>query len=372
MQDRHEGGDAPSGRIALVVTLVLAVLAAAVGAGFWAYAPAPVGTGPLAAELRDRGRIAVVGDDDLLRLDADGAELIPARDVEGLEAALAGTDEDRLEAVLRQSGIAGILADGRGPSGGRETLAARLRAFDRFEVLQGAALTPVAALYLRRHEMRIASEHGAALARAARQIVGGAAPPRMRAFPEPLRRTRNVEVLVMLRHGGRPRLWRSARSGSIARALVTAASVARERWAEREPAMGGPIDKVLPSLTVEVYLLEEDGTLGDRSPAFVERVFTPEHGVGFEDRRSWHYLLPEATRQRGEGSAVRAYAALFEDAGLPPDSLTERNVRLYRLVARRVGISARSATAESVVPGSSFGSGLLDVPGLDVPALDTF
>lgn len=349
-----------------MLLVALLGLAAIVGAGAWLYAPPPQGTSALLGELRDRGRIAVVGRDDLLRLRTEGAELLPAREIPGLEAALAGTDEERLEAVLHEQAIAGLLVDGRGRSGDDARLADRLRAYDHFEALQGDWLTPVAALYLRRHGLRISDAHGAALARAARQIASGGSLPRVRAFPEPLRRTRNVEVLVMLRQGERPRLWRSARGGSIARALITAASVARERWMERASAMGGSIEERLPSMTVEVYLLEEDGTIGERSGAFVERVFTPEHGVAFEDRGSWHYLLPAATRERGEGSAVRAYRALFEDAGLPGDSLEAReSLRLYRLVARRVGTSSPATPPPSPSMGDPFGGGLLDVPSLD-------
>lgn len=353
---------------AALVSAALAVLGAA-GALAWIYRPAPPGTASLAAELRDRGRVALVGDDDLLRVRADGAQLIAARDIEGLEEALAGTDEAELDRVLREAGVAGVLVDGRRPPRARRegaTLAERLRAYDRFEVLSGVYLTPVAALYVRRREQPLSPAMGDALARAARQIVGGSSLPRVRAFPEALHRSRNVEVLVLLRKNGQPQLWRSARGGSIARALITAASVARERWAGRETAMGGPIEQQLPSLAVEVYLLEEDGTLGDRSAAFLERAFTPEHGVAFEERGSWHYLLPVATRQRGGGSIVRAYRALLEDADLPPDSLETRDLRLYRLVARRVGISAppASGSARAPSPARSLGE-LLDAPELD-------
>lgn len=349
-------------RTALFVTIALVVIAAALGLGLSLYAPAPAGTGELANELRDRGRVAVVGGGDLLRLRAEGVELIAASEVEDLEAALSGTDEARLDAVLDERAIAGILVDGRSRAEG-ERLDARLSRFDHFEALRGAALTPVAALYLRRRDRELAERHGDALARAARQIVSGGGAPRVRAFPEPLRRTRNVEVLVMLRQGDRPRLWRSARGGSIARALITASTVARERWVEREPAMGGPIDQRLPSMAVEVYLLEEDGTLHDRSGAFLERVFTPAHGVAYEDGGNWEYLTPEQTAELGEGSAVAAYRALFAQAGRPADSLETRSrMRLYRLVARRVGTSP--AGASSPAPSGSLDS-LFEVPGLD-------
>jgi hypothetical protein len=364
-------------RTALVVTIALVAIAAAIGIALLLYAPPPAGAAELVTELRDRGRIAVIGGGDLARLRAEGVELIAASEIPGLDAALRGTDEARLDAILDERAIAALLVDGRTRAEG-EGLAERLRRYEHLEGLRGAALTPAAALYLRRHDRELAVVHGDALARAARQIVAGGPLPRVRAFPEPLRRTRNVEVLVMLRQGDRPRLWRSARGGSIARALITAASVARERWAEREPAMGGSIDQRLPAMAVEVYLLEEDGTLHDRSGAFLERVFTPAHGVAYEDGGSWHYLTPEQTRERGEGSAVRAYRALFEEAGLPASSLETRDVRLYRLVARRVGTSLADTSPANPSPahpppagagwpapsGSPEGS-LFDLPGLE-------
>jgi len=341
MNDRsiHPPERSPWLWIGAVLGLALAV-GAAVGVYVWAGRAVP-GTEGLASELRDRGRIVVLGDDELTRLEAEGAELRPAASIPGLQEALAGTDEEAFDAILVREGVAGVLVDGRagGDTSESASLADRLRAYGNMRSLRGVYLTPTAALYERRRGLMLDSEMGDVLARAARQIVGGSSTPSSRAFPEPLRRTRNVEVMVMLEQGGRPRLWRSARGGSIARALVTAASVARQRWTERQQAMGGQLDDRLPRMTVRVYLLEEDGTLGDVSAPFVERIFSEVHGVAFEHRGSWHYLLPRATQERGEGSAVRAYAQLFDDAGLPADSLTRDELRAYRLVAREVGTS---------------------------------
>ncbi len=337
------------------------------------FAGGPVpGTEPIVRELRDRGRIAVIGGEDLLRLTAEGAQLVPVSEVPGLQAALDGNDEEALALVLSEQAVGGLLVDGRQPGDvDGANLEQRLRAYGNLAALRGLTLTPVAALYERRRGLMLTAEHGRVLARAARQIVGGARMPRIRAFPEPLRRTRNVEVLIMLRQGSRARLWRSARGGSIARALVTAGSVARQRWSESEQAMGGPIDERLPRMTVEVYLLEEDGTLQDRSAPFVERVFTPAHGVAFEHRGSWHYLLPEATATRGEGSGVQAFTELFSDAGLPEDSLRREDLRVYRLVARAAGTSppaVSSAPSPDVLLEDADSSDALAAPGA-IPGL---
>jgi hypothetical protein len=185
-----------------------------------------------------------------------------------------------------------------------------------------------------------------ALSTVARGILGGQQTPRMTSFPEPLRRVQNVEVMVLIRRDGRALLWRSARGSSIARALLTAAQMARRRCTEREQALGGSIDRLLPKLEVEVSLLHEDGTLGSRDPAFIDRVFSKQHGVAYERRGSWHYLLPEATTRDGDGSATRAYTKLFEDNGLPSSSLERADVRLYRLVVTKLAVSPPTDTGE--------------------------
>jgi hypothetical protein len=335
--------------------LVVGAAAAAVLAGVRVWQARGVdGAAHLARHLEDVGRVVVVGGDDLLRLGADGTTLVAASEVPGLDALLDGTDEAALARALADGGIAGIVADGRGAPTEPRTMRERLAAYAPFDHLQAVYLAPSAALYVPRSGLVLSEPHPFALAYVARAILGGARPPRVQSFPEPLRRIRNVEVMVMIEEGDRPRLWRSARGSSIARALVTASIVARQRWTEREPAMGGPLDDQLASLGVAVYLLDEDGSLGSRSPAFVERVFTPEHGVAFDHLGTWRYLLPDATRERGEGSAMRAYAALFSDSDMPEDSASREDVRLYRLLAR---LLARSPAAGASAAAGGSGTG---------------
>jgi hypothetical protein len=336
---------------------------------FWFWSNRAVeGTEDLRLHMEDLGRVAVIGADDLLRVRADGTALLRAADVPGLDEALASEDEQALVHVLSEHGIGALLADGRmavESDNPERTLRARLSRYEPFEQLQAVYLSPRAALYAPRTGLVLHAPHDFALAYVARGILGGAEPPRVQSFPEPLRRIRNVEVMVMLKGGDRPRLWRSARGSSIARALLTASIVARQRWSERESAMGGPLLRQLGSMDVEVFLLDEDGTLGSRSPAFVERVFTEEHGVAFDHLGTWRYLLPDATRERGEGSAVRAYEALLEDSDMEPGSLVRQDVRLYRLLARRLASSpaphASSGTGP-VSPWPSSDRGILSAP----------
>jgi len=305
--------------------------------------------------------VLVVGGDDLLRVHAEGASLASERDVPELSTLLDGHDEAAFTEALTTAGFGAILVDGRergdesddaqlGP-----TIRQRLTHYAAFETLACNYLAPTAAIYEPRTGLVIEGALSDALAHVARSLLSGAHSPRVSSFPEPLRRIRNVEVMVMLEDRGHPRLWRSARGSSIGRALLTASVVARQRWSERQSAMGGPIDRVLPSLDVSVYLLDEDGTLGARSPAFIESAFTdlagtPEHGVAFDHRGTWRYLLPDATREQGEGSAVRAYRSLFADSDMAEDSFEHDDVRLYRMLARRLALSPATSGRSAPLP----------------------
>ena len=348
-----------SGRTRAVVAIGVAVAALA-GAGItaWVLTRGAPGAADLEPDLVDLGRVVVVGDTDLLALRASGAELTRERDVAGLTAVLDGRDDAALGARLDTAGVAGIVADGRhgGDASPHASVRRRLGAYGHVEGLRAVRLAPTATLYVRvDDDDTIAPELRHALARVARALIAGARPPRTSSFPEPLRRVRNCEMMVMLRERGRPRLWRSARGSSIARALTTAAVVARSRWMERETSMGGPLDRILPRLDVEVSLLAEDGTLARRSEAFVARVFTPAHGVAYERKGQWRYYLPDQTRERGRGSAVRAYQALFAEFGLPPGSFDRTDLRLYRLVATPLAVSP--AGSEDALAPSPAGGG---------------
>ena len=101
--------------------------------------------------------------------------------------------------------------------------------------------------------------------------------------------------------------------------------------------MGGPLVDQLASLDVEVALLAEDGTLLSTQPAFVDRAVSTEHGVGFDRRTAWHYVLPAEVQRRKGGAA--ALSQQLSDLGLSAAVLSESDTRVYRFVQTPLGTS---------------------------------
>lgn len=328
---------AQSSKLALRTALG-AVLVLALGFALWRSDLFDLrGTHALREALTERGKVAVERLSDLGVDHVQGATLVDDSAVPGLDAALDGSDPAPLIAILRDQQVdALLLRPAQGPRS-VSSLRARLHRYEPIEGLRGLQLSPSIALYALEPLASLPAAQRNALAVVARRVVGGERSPQVASFPEPLRRVHPVEVMVLLREGDQARLWRSARGSSLARALLTAAEVARERWHEREQAMGGPLDRLLPRLQVEVSLLIDDGTVALRDPAFIDRVFFPVHGVGYERKGAWRYLLPDDTAEHGRASA--AYRKLFADDGLPVDSFDRHELRLYRLRVYPLAVS---------------------------------
>ena len=288
--------------------------------------------------LVGRGRVALVSDDaEFAKLQASGTTLLSLTNLPKLRAALAATDPAGLVAAMTEADVHGLLVDTQ-LNAKPASLTSELARYARIPGLQGAFFNRGASLYGLDPVRDWSPELRSGLAEVARRLIGGTSPPRVASFPEPIRRLSPVEVMVLLRDGSQPRLWRSARGSSFARALLTATAVARQRWVERSTALGGPIDRLLPTLQIEVSLLQDDGEIGVRESAFIDRVVLPVHGIGYERKGSWHYLLPEATRSGGR-TPSSAYAQLFADDGLPEDSLDNPELRPYRLAVQLIGTS---------------------------------
>ena len=288
-----------------------------------------------------------VGDPGLADGVEPGIEVRVARPGSRLAEALAGTDGLVLREALAADGLRGLIVQ-RVDGGDGKTVADRLGRYEHVDGLRGEFLDPVAAVYVLDDLAQLPPPLDEVVGHVARRLLAGDAPPKIANFPEPLRRVRNVEVMVMLRRGGAARLWRSARGSSVARALITAAVVARQRWEERRQSMGRPLDEVLPELDVEVVLLQEDGTLLASSRAFIEAAFHKEHGVAYERRGAWRYTLPG--RSDPDESPYEAYRKLLEEHGQDIDALRSPDLRLYRLSTTPIALSSAAGLS---VPTSS-------------------
>jgi hypothetical protein len=221
---------------------------------------------------------------------------------------------------------------------------AQLSKLARVPGLTALALSPELAVYVPERSVELGDREREALVHLARALLRGAREPSLSSFPPSLRRVERVEVMVALSTpGGTPLLWRSARATSIPRALLTAARVARDRWHEREATLGGPLRERLTTLDVAVSLLVEDGTLTTANAGFVDRAVTAEHGLGFDYRSDWHYLVPGDVQKRGRGSAHRALTELCKDSALGTHIFNQEAARLYRFLVQQVGVSHASA-----------------------------
>jgi hypothetical protein len=84
----------------------------------------------------------------------------------------------------------------------------------------------------------------------------------------------------------------------------------------------------------------------------VDAVTSLEHGIGYERKGGWHYLLPEATHKAGRKPS-QAYRQLFRDDGLPAESLGDADLRLYRLAVLHIGTSEAAPRAREPDDGLS-------------------
>ena len=272
-------------------------------------------------------------------------------------AAVEGTDPDSLRAALESAELGGVWVglSPNEPWGPERPLRERFAAAGVVRGFVAEYIGPQGVLFVvdpTEWPEGLAQE---VLARAARQILEGGDPPPLDAFPEPLKTAQSVEVVVLLRGPTGPRLWRSARSQSIAEGLNTAALAARERWDERSATMGGPLEESLDELDVEVALLFDDGTLDVHSPAVIDAVVKPVHGAAYEQPTRWRYLLPAATHAGRTPSD--AYRALFADNGMAEESFERSDLRLYRMRMKTLSIDYGSAGSRRAgVPSGSDGS----------------
>lgn len=283
-----------------------------------------------------------------------------------VSAALDGVDPAALLGALRDAEREGVWVrfSGEASYGPDVSLGEQLAAGYAPPGLRGEYLGSSGLLYLVDETKWPQPLSEKVLARVAREILTGKTPPRLDAFPEALARRQPVEVMVLLRDPRSVRLWRSARAPSIAEGLVTAALAAQKRWEERSEAMGGPLADHLDGLDVEVSLLIEDGTFESGATSLIDSLVLPRHGVAYQQPTRWRYRLPRATH--GAASPTEAYRELFAENGLPEDSFTRGDTRLYRLRMQRLSIDQGSAAGSSRAPeGSASAASSSSSPGLE-------
>jgi hypothetical protein len=271
-----------------------------------------------------------------------------------VKEAVQGVDPERLREALEDAGLQGlwVAVSPERAAGAERPLAKRLASGGVVRGLRGEALTTDGLLYVVDETQWPVAISDRVLARVARSILEGSAPPPLGAFPEELTQPQAVEVLVLLSGGRGPRLWRSARAQSIAEGLTTAALAARERWEERTETMGGPLADRLDQFDVEVAFLFDDGTFDPGALSLIDALVKSQHGVAYEQPVRWRYLLPRATR--AADTPTDAYRRLFRDNDLPEDSFERRDTRLYRLRMQTVSIDQGSAGSRRArVPSGS-------------------
>lgn len=274
-----------------------------------------------------------------------GLEWAAVEDHPAISVALDATDPEQLRGAMREASVEGLWFPATpAPSEPSMPLRRRFAAGAIVRGFHGKVLTASGLLYVVDDVEWDRAIADRVLGRVARGILEGRAPPPLDAFPASLTRAQSVEVLVLLTGARGPRLWRSARSPSIADGLVTAALAARKRWEERAETMGGPLRERLDDLDVHVALLFDDGTFDRSAISLIDALVKPRHGVAYEQPARWRYLLPRATHNAA--TPTKAYKRLFRDNGLPEDSFERRDLRLYRIKMHTVSIDQGSTASK--------------------------
>jgi hypothetical protein len=334
-----------SPRLKGVVILVTALVAA--GVWFFAARYEHPGDVVLCGALA-RARVVTVYTADGASVRCQGVRTVPAEGAFGGEKPQALPTADALVAKLK-AGKASAIAVVPNLKGHDKSVQGRLARFEHVQGLRGLVFTPALAIYAPAGNVGFSEKERTALTYIARALLRGAREPSLSSFPPSLRRVESVEVMVSINTtSGSRLLWRSTRGTSIPRALMAATRVARDRWHEREAAMGGPLRDRLNNLEVEVNLLVEDGVMASAEPTFIDRAVTKAHGLGFDFRSDWHYLMPSDVQKRGSGSAYHALTELGKDYAVSPGALAREETRLYRFVATEVGVSPPPPAAAQI------------------------
>jgi len=296
----------------------------------------------LEAQLRDRGTMAIAGRVPF-GLRRGDVQIVDYRQFGGLASALDGRDSNALARAMRDARIDGLVVrtdTAQGPAG------SVLRALSMYRPVPNVTATWMdrgAALYEAREHPTVTAEDAPKLIACVRLMMQGAAAPPERLFPEALRGARPAEVMVVVRDGTAPILWRAVRGGSVARALVDATYAIIDRWGTRQQNPYGPLSSAIrgepepgrspPNLLLTVAIFYDKGTVDTRDAAWIDRA-VDEHSfaVGYERLGRWEYNLPPPTGAATRRSA-EALAQLVREHDVPPPGFQRTDLTLYRFRA---------------------------------------
>lgn len=297
----------------------------------WAASPWTAQYSELVAQLRDRGPTAVVGGVPfgMARVEAP---LIAVADRPSLAHALDETSPSTVASALRRLRLDGLLVRSNAPAPAR-SITADIQHFRPLDGLSSVYLDTRASVVEPAELLDISDEDGRRMVTVSRLILSGAVAPPERIFPEPLRRTRPVEIAVILRDGHEAILWRSTRGGSIARALLDCTFAVMDRWSTRQAERYGRLRDALQSHTLTVAIFTDRGVLGTRTPDFIRRAADPRvWSVGYERITSWEYALPPTPWARAQ-DPVTALTTLTREHAVPPPGWRRPELTLYRFRA---------------------------------------
>ncbi|MBI5516353.1 MAG: hypothetical protein HY909_21390 [Deltaproteobacteria bacterium] len=283
----------------------------------------------LAAQLRDRGPVAVLGRAPLGLLAGD-TPLVPVGRYPAVSRALAGGDSAAVARALRAGRVDGLLVTAGAPAGPSGAVSSALVALRPTGGLSAVYLDAEAALYEPAERVTVSPEDARRLVSVVRLVLGGATAPPERLFPEAIRRSRSAEVALVVRDGHEAILWRSNRAGSVARALLDVTFAVLDAWTSRQQARHGSLRDALRSRTLTLAIFYDKGVLGARDAAFLRRAADPRvWGVGFERLTSWEYVLPPAPWAPAPEPS-EALGRLARDRGVPSPGIQRPQLTLYR------------------------------------------
>lgn len=320
--------------VVFVVALVAGAALVALREG-WIQAPWGARYAELSAQLRDRGTVAVAGEIPLAMPKGE-VTLAPVSRFPALVAGLGQRDAASAVDAARRARLDGLLVRtdaAQGATGSTLRALSELRAVRGFSAVY---LDETAALYETADTVTITPEDAQRLVSVARLILSGAAAPPERLFPEEIRRTRPVEVALVVRDGNDPILWRSTRAGSIARAFLDVCFAVLDRWTSRQQERYGRLRDALTTKVLTVAVFYDKGVLGARTPAFLRRAADPRvWSVGYERLASWEYSLPPSP-ERPAPDPSEALRTLARDRGVPAPGYLRSELTLYRFRALQV------------------------------------